>query len=271
MNIIIIIIVIIIILVLFYLLKNKKQSNDECTLFIRDYLTIDNKIPSIDRNVYQKEWAKILYELSWNITVSNCSNSKIMLPDIFEKHKISNKGKTFAYLLIANSIGILVFTGIAFKDEWKLAFEFNQVSLQGMNHNNELTKGHKGFYTIYMNIRKQINNLLTKSKFNNFFITGNSMGGALATLASFDYFQFSPIVYTFAAPRSVNVEAANIINTNVKSFWRIFNTEDIIVNNPPALLGYMHAGNDISFTKNLNSLFANHSTAYEEFLLETHT
>jgi hypothetical protein len=70
------------------------------------------------------------------------------------------------------------------------------------------------------------------------FITGHSLGGALATLATLHIaaetkFQ-NPTLYSFASPRVGNKQfAESFINLNLKAF-RIANSEDIIPTLPPA-------------------------------------
>ncbi|KAK9865737.1 hypothetical protein WJX84_003638 [Apatococcus fuscideae] len=70
------------------------------------------------------------------------------------------------------------------------------------------------------------------------YITGHSLGGALATLAAFDLVRgckssdhgpaTDPICYTFGAPRLGNHAFANLYNTTVPNTWHVINDQDIV-------------------------------------------
>ncbi|KAK9866093.1 hypothetical protein WJX84_001319 [Apatococcus fuscideae] len=72
------------------------------------------------------------------------------------------------------------------------------------------------------------------------YITGHSLGGALATLAAFDLVRgcralnsdagpaTEPICYTFGAPRLGNHAFAKMYNTTVPNTWHVINDQDIV-------------------------------------------
>jgi triacylglycerol lipase len=116
------------------------------------------------------------------------------------------------------------------------------------------------------------------------FVTGHSLGSALATLATADLADsgLSPDVgmYNFASPRVGDRVFADRFNARVASRWRIVNTEDIVTsvpiatpelsssslpNSPFAMflmlahhLDYEHVGNAVTFTTHNGSIIANH-------------
>jgi hypothetical protein len=97
----------------------------------------------------------------------------------------------------------------------------------------------RGFYSIYLDLRQDIENAikLSKGKFNRVFISGHSLGGALATLALPDLLDsgISPsaiTVYTFASPRAGDRNFSQKINNSGVLHWRIANTEDIVPSLP---------------------------------------
>ncbi|MDQ5910196.1 MAG: lipase family protein [Pseudomonadota bacterium] len=79
------------------------------------------------------------------------------------------------------------------------------------------------------------------------WITGHSLGGALATLAAARFVSEmgKPVagVYTFGQPRTGDREFCRIFNADLKQrFFRFVNNSDIVTRIPPRELGYGHVG-----------------------------
>ncbi|QLE41847.1 lipase family protein [Nostoc sp. C052] len=92
-----------------------------------------------------------------------------------------------------------------------------------------------GFRQIYINLRDAMINALQKcDPDSRIFVTGHSLGGALATLAIPDIIKntnFQPkdvILYTFASPRCGDREFAIKFRETGVRHWRIANTEDFV-------------------------------------------
>jgi triacylglycerol lipase len=116
------------------------------------------------------------------------------------------------------------------------------------------------------------------------FVTGHSLGGALATLAAADLVasRVSPgaSLYNFASPRVGDPGFASRFNASVPNRWRIVNTEDIVTTVPMATpelvssgfpnsplemflmlahhMDYEHVGYAVTFTTHNGSIIANH-------------
>jgi len=116
------------------------------------------------------------------------------------------------------------------------------------------------------------------------FVTGHSLGGALATLATADLVgsgvSAGASLYNFASPRVGDRSFASRFNTSVGTRWRIVNTEDIVTTVPMATpelasssspnsplgmflmlahhLDYEHVGDAVTFTAHYGSIVANH-------------
>jgi predicted lipase len=111
-----------------------------------------------------------------------------------------------------------------------------------------------GFYKLYMSFREQllekIQIVTKKYDINNVFITGHSLGGALATLCAFDI-MYNELPYTisqhitFGSPRVGN----NVFFYYFKAFGiyskRVTHQYDIVPHVPEEFLGYEHINNEI--------------------------
>ncbi len=83
--------------------------------------------------------------------------------------------------------------------------------------------------------------------------------------------RYKPIHYSFAAPRSGNIEYVNVFNERLPTSIRVNNTEDIIPALPPAVIKneiYEQTGGNLPFTSALDTIQNNHSRAYIDHLPE---
>jgi hypothetical protein len=222
----------------------------------------------------------------------------------------------------ANEIYI-VLRGTQTKPEWYNNLNFRPGE-EGFINENILGKVHSGFHHIYtkqnegnrrdpndnlpsmMNvIQRKLENLNSDSPITKIYVTGHSLGAALATLvaAHICHKKLStepPILYTFASPRVGNEHFKDYISTNLHDAYRVINSEDIISAVPlasprflpednieqiiveslntlsdPLLkllsllpnLDFYHVGQTIPFTVHKGSILENHIAAtYEEAL-----
>ena len=78
------------------------------------------------------------------------------------------------------------------------------------------------------------------------FITGHSLGGAMATIAASIFIHSDrpfTSVYTFGQPRVMDREATRIFNTEIGDrFFRFQNNSDIVSRLPARAMGYRHVG-----------------------------
>jgi triacylglycerol lipase len=129
-------------------------------------------------------------------------------------------------------------------------------------------KTHRGFTCIYQSTRNKLIKTLSKlSKKKRLFVTGHSLGGALAVLAAFDFATNTsfknPVVYTYGSPRVADPEFAFRFDRTVANSIRIFNIHDIIPTLPEQAypppftqqgLYYRHVHNPYPLSFQLNSL-----------------
>ena len=111
-------------------------------------------------------------------------------------------------------------------------------------------KFHRGFWKSVEDVWDVINDEyeeLRAVKKRPLFITGHSLGGAMATIAAARLVhEDKPFisVYTFGQPRSMDRDAARIFNVEAAGRCHRFqNNEDIVTRIPARVLGYSHVGN----------------------------
>ena len=87
---------------------------------------------------------------------------------------------------------------------------------------------------------------LKQKKVRPLFLTGHSLGGAMATIAAAKLIhQDLPFIstYTFGQPRAMTHNTARIINGKVENrFFRFQNNNDIVTRAPARASGYSHVG-----------------------------
>ena len=133
-------------------------------------------------------------------------------------------------------------------------------------------KTHSGFAAIYSTCRQQIMNALnTLDSSKQLFITGHSLGGALAVLCTLDTAVNTaykdPVMYSFGSPRIGNPKFVQVYNEIIDNSVRIVNTNDIVSLLPPTvvhpplsseLLYYRHVKDLVTITVQTGSITGNH-------------
>lgn len=124
-----------------------------------------------------------------------------------------------------------------------------------MQHEISLGRVHKGFYFALQDIWQDMQKTIKKYRDNgqSLWITGHSLGGALASLAAIDLVeQDQPFngTYTFGQPRCCDRKIARIMNVEAKSrLYRFHNQNDIIPRMPQRSMGYSHLGTFVYIDK----------------------
>ena len=131
---------------------------------------------------------------------------------------------------------------------------------------------HAGFYEIYRALSPQIVSILAGlANVDRFFFAGHSLGSGLSSLAVPDVITNSvlkptasrPLLhYNFASPRVGDPQFAYMMNGNGVPTFRVVNTEDIVPDAPPSVIGttlYKHIGTPVDFTAQYGSYDDNHS------------
>lgn len=110
---------------------------------------------------------------------------------------------------------------------------------------------HKGFYNAYLSIARQINlaakSLLANCQHCHIYVTGHSLGGAIATLAAADLYSLTPdlTLYTFGSPRVGDLTFATYFDKIVPDTWRIVHKNDLVPHIPQRFLGFRHVSREV--------------------------
>ena len=173
----------------------------------------------------------------------------------FELIKTFNSKETDTQAFLAESAdgyAVLAFRGteISKREDMKIDIEAMKVSvLDG--------RVHSGFRIAYESVAKEIEASVLKLQDTPLYITGHSLGAALATVAT-QRLEHNPRImeiiaacYTFGSPRVGD----NHYDIEFKSpIYRVVNTTDIVTIIPLLAMGYIHIG-DVRFLGNKDGDF----------------
>jgi len=179
-----------------------------------------------------------------------------------------NRAYPIGFVAQKGSESFIAFRGTTTVSEWirNLNVRLSGYVLGGFG------RVHEGFLETYVSMRKALLEAVGRlNPRNRLFVTGHSLGAALATLALPDIAAATPfarpVMYTYGSPRVGDNQFCTAFNgTCGKDSFRIVNTSDIVVSLPlPAPVfgvigGYFsHVEKPVDFTVQANDLERNHS------------
>ncbi|WP_054026640.1 lipase family protein [Bacillus sp. FJAT-28004] len=187
----------------------------------------------------------------------------------FKAKAYDDSDERFGFVLTSELASVLAFRGSGSAVDWVSDLIAQQTAYRPVK-NVGLT--HKGFTDIYMSARTQIIEIVNQLPPDKpLFITGHSLGGALATLAAIDLANntvfTAPIVYTYGAPRVGDPKFVSVYNATVGTHWRFQNEFDIVPHLPPLVYQspktkqtyyYMHVKGEVKRSFRLGSVSGNH-------------
>jgi hypothetical protein len=154
----------------------------------------------------------------------------------------------------------IVFRGSESLKDWYYDFEVEQICLK-----NDIMV-HSGFYNqlfktnVYKSISTQLKKLIKIYPDYTIYVTGHSLGGALATLCGYclsNEINKNIIVVSFASPRIGNNNWKNAFNKNKNlKHFRVTYNRDIVTAFPT--FNYKHVGDNIRIFKNKTDIFLNY-------------
>jgi Lipase (class 3) len=163
--------------------------------------------------------------------------------DLIQELKHDRQRQVFGFVALNrnNREAFIIIRGTRTAYEWYNNTMVKHEELISINGTEILGVTTKGFHSIYIDIRKEMEQALIKIKgeYDRIFVSGHSLGGALATLTILDLITLgidpsNITVYTFASPRCADRVLAEKLNNSFVKHWRIANTEDIVPTLPGA-------------------------------------
>jgi triacylglycerol lipase len=153
----------------------------------------------------------------------------------FQAAAFTNEEQPFGFVIECDRAAILAFRGTSSATDWVTDMIAEQIVFKPVPSGG-LT--HRGFTDVYMSTRDQIFSLLDKLPANKpLFITGHSLGGALATLAALDIASNRQhdqvLIYTFGSPRVGDPKFVRTFNQRIPISVRVQNEYDIVPHLPP--------------------------------------
>lgn len=183
---------------------------------------------------------------------------------IFSK---KNRIKVYSgILLTSKENNVLVFRGTQTQAEWLKNLNANQqqyISPTGK----AIGEVHEGFFQLTNELTPSLNEVVKQlDPTIPFYITGHSLGGAVATLAALEIAQNVPQLkkqlqlYTYASPRVYSPTLARIHSQLIPNSYRIVNLGDTVPLVPPVTIGnsYVHIGQEWSFLAQFGDVLLNH-------------
>lgn len=180
-----------------------------------------------------------------------------------------HRPERFGFLINSDQCAVLAFRGSGSAVDWVSDFIAQQTPYRPVRNAGQT---HKGFTDIYMSSRNQVHALLEQiSSDKPLFITGHSLGGALATLCALDIACntpfAAPMVYTFGAPRVGDPNFVKAYNYAVPVHFRFQNQFDIVPHLPPLVYQsprtkgtyfYLHVKGEVLRSFRIGSVSGNH-------------
>ncbi len=173
------------------------------------------------------------------------------------------------FVLSSKTRNIIVFRGTQRNTEWLYNFYARQQDYHNSTGGEPLGKVHRGFVANYKSIISPIPREVAKQLDPSVpcYITGHSLGSALAVLASIDLALNVPALkpkiqlYTYAGARVGDLTFARIHTETVPNHYRIVNLADIVPLLPPIESPggtYVHTGEEWSFLAQNGDFLPNH-------------
>jgi pimeloyl-ACP methyl ester carboxylesterase len=159
----------------------------------------------------------------------------------FEKSSANVSGSMVSYIVSRGPIAVVVFRGTDDLEDWLANVKVHTRDVAGGSI-------HSGFYDAYQTLRSKVHEDLDALEADHIWITGHSLGGALAVACAHDLTQSKVDIHglvTFGQPMLAKTElAADLSDRLANKYQRFVNAHDVVPRIPPL---YAHTGSIVWF------------------------
>lgn len=198
-------------------------------------------------NDYFAEWAIFLAAVCGQTYVqfSHADGSFVVPQSYGIRHityadSIRNIRERFGFILESPEAVVVAFRGTSSTADWISDAIATQIKLRYLKEKNLV---HQGFAAIYHSTRRDIHAALAGlPRDKPLYVTGHSLGAALATLCAVDLAEnagcATPRLFTYGSPRVGDPAFAKIFAGHIDISYRIANPLDIVTYVPPSILQF---------------------------------
>lgn len=156
---------------------------------------------------------------------------------------------------------------------WRTNLSASLATAHWLKAGHEHLKAHHGFIRAYGDVRQEIISAVREVKPLRIYVTGYSLGAALATLAAFHIQTKFPSIhvtmYSFASPYIGDPQFAQVYNLTVPDSHRVVHDDDLVPKlrllldtNRRALVECTHVGQEHILPRHPQSKFPHHERIY---------
>lgn len=152
----------------------------------------------------------------------------------YKRTKIENEN-TVAFVVETEDYNVLVFRGTDQLKDWIENLMFVGSRTKRIHYKEsdpyytQLNAAvHAGFHKSFRRVKNQIDDVILKSPKKPWIITGHSLGGAIASVASLLLDLDNPMLITFGAPDWGNTDATWMVTQRTSHYLRFVNGNDIV-------------------------------------------
>jgi len=196
-----------------------------------------------------------------NINAWNCSGCCPLINSVQKAQYFTNSTTDiFGYVAYDNSLDavVLAFRGTVDIINWISNLNFSTLAPFPKYPSVQV---HSGFYDDYTSVDSQVVNLvhsfLSSFGTSTLYVTGHSLGAALAQLAAISFKMDNPSitthVYSYGTPRTGDQPFSSFYSTTVDESYRITHWHDVVPHLPLLILGFYHTPNEAWFDEAFDS------------------
>lgn len=244
--------------------NNMKCKNNSC---YDDCIETYNTIPEQKDLIYCKDVSKFCAQIIIRIEYpEKYDEFYLNIFDNISYIKSNTNEPVFCIILLEPNTDIMwiLFRGTYTFSEIIADIDYTQTKFYDNN-----MKVHRGFYTIYKNIKGEVLKKINEYKPSKIIMSGHSLGAAVSTMMNYDIYNMgiNSVTYNFGSPKVGNSDFCEYMNKNCV-IYSVINQADTVTMVPPPVSAnffnknkpyyYNTTGKQILFEENWNSIKNNH-------------